>query len=97
MLRLLLVLILLAAVGFGAAFSYYNPQAVQVDWLAQQTELPLGVLLLGGMLAGFGLALLVLGPAWWVQRLRVRRLQKALLRQSGELDSLRALQADDPS
>lgn len=94
MLRILLLILFLAAVAAGGAFSYHNPQPVAVDWLVRSTQQPLGVLLLGAMLSGFVLAMLVLGPAWWVQRLRVRRLQKSLLRQSGELDSLRALEAD---
>lgn len=91
MLRLLLLVLFLAAVAAGGAFSYHNPQPVAVDWLIQSTDQPLGVLLLGAMLTGFILAMLVLGPAWWILRMRVKRLQKSLLRQSGELDSLRAL------
>ncbi len=91
MLRILLFILFLAAVAAGGAFSYHNPQSVDVDWLFESTQQPLGVLLLGSMLAGFVLAMLVLGPAWWIQRMRVKRLQKSLLRQSGELDSLRAL------
>jgi len=94
LLRLLLIILFLVAVAAGGSFSYHNPQPVVVDWLVQSSEQPLGVLLLGAMLAGFLLAMLVLGPAWWVQRVRIRRLQKSLLRQSGELDSLRALGSD---
>lgn len=91
MVRLLTLLIALACVAVGATFSYYNPQPVEVDWLVRQIQVPLGLLLLGAMLCGFLLAMLVLMPVWWFLRIRVARLQKSLLRQSGELDSLRAL------
>lgn len=89
--RIFLLVLCLVAIAAGAAFSYYNPAPVTVDWLAGTSEIPLGVLLLAAMLAGFLLAMLLLGPTWWILRLRLRRLQKSLLRQSGELDSLRAL------
>ena len=46
------------------------------------------------MLAGFVLALVLLIPLWWMQRIRLHRLQRTVLRQSGELDSLRGLQLD---
>lgn len=94
MARIILVVLSLAAVAAGAAFSYHNPGEVAVDWLAGTAEVPLGLLLLGATVTGFLLAVLMLGPLWWFQRLRVRRLQKSLLRQSGELDSLRALSAE---
>ena len=95
MLRILTLLLAVLALLVGAAFSYFNAQPVQVDWLLGQSQLPLGLLLLGAMLGGFVLAMLLIGPAWWYQRLRTARLQKALLRQSGELDSLRALKQDE--
>lgn len=90
--RIVLLILFLLAVVAGAAFSYHNPTPVTIDWLAGSSELPLGVILLAAMLAGFLLAFILLGPTWWILRLRLRRLQKSLLRQSGELDSLRALQ-----
>jgi uncharacterized membrane protein YciS (DUF1049 family) len=92
--RVLFIALALLALALGATFSYFNPQAVRVDWLYAQGDAPLGMLLLGAMLAGFVLALILLIPLWWVQRIRLHRLQRTVLRQSGELDSLRGLQLD---
>ena len=64
MLRILTLLLAVLALLVGAAFSYFNAQPVQVDWLLGQSQLPLGVLLLGAMLGGFVLAMLLIGPAY---------------------------------
>nr|MBV6629944.1 DUF1049 domain-containing protein [Oceanococcus sp. HetDA_MAG_MS8] len=92
--RVLFIALALAALAIGATFSYFNPQDVSVDWLYSQGSAPLGLLLLGAMLAGFVLAMVLLIPLWWMQRIRVHRLQRTVLRQSGELDSLRGLQIE---
>ena len=60
MLRILTLLLAVLALLVGAAFSYFNAQPVQVDWLLGQSQLPLGVLLLGAMLGGFVLAMLLI-------------------------------------
>lgn len=90
--RKILVLVL-AVLMFcvGAAFSYHNPQVVEINFLAGHLQLPLGALL---MTVVASTALLVTILAWVLglpRRAELMRLKRRLERTEKELDRLRSL------
>jgi len=89
--RLLVILLLLAAFCLGAAISYHNWSAVPFHYLAGRTELPLIALLLGAFLLGaMVIGLLDVGRLWAMRR-ESRRLQRRLQDAEAELKTLRNL------
>lgn len=67
--RLILALLILFAVACGALFAALNGARVSIDFYLFQVDLPIGIALLGTLLAGWLLGGLV---AWSGQR-RLRR------------------------
>ncbi len=93
--RILILLVLIVMFCIGAAFSYHNPQAVQLNYLIGETELPLGALLMACVAITISLMVLL---AWLIslpgraERLRLRR---RVDRAEKELDKLRQLPLQD--
>ena len=89
--RLLFFLLVVGAVCFGAAFSYYNVAPVTFHYLAGQVEMPLIWLLIGAFLAGAAaMWLLDLARLFALSR-ESRRQQRQIAQLDAELKSLRAL------
>ncbi len=93
--RLIILALLLLSFCLGAAISYHNPQAVELNYLAGTLEQPLGVLLV--LVAALCVAIMVL--IFWAltlpQRAERARLRRRLDKAESELASLRTLPLQD--
>ena len=94
--RLLFFLLVVGAICFGAAFSYYNVAPVTFHYLAGSIEAPLIWLLIGAFLAGaVAMWLLDLARLFGLSR-EAKRQQRQITRLEAELKSLRALPLAEP-
>lgn len=93
--RLLVLILLLLTFSLGLAFSYHNPQAVTLNYLAGSLDAPLGVLLIATMALSIALMIAI----YWVlslpRRAEVRRLKRRIDKAESELDGLRSLPLKD--
>ena len=94
--RLIVLLLSAAVFCLGAAFSYFNREAVRVDYLLGEVELTLGLVLV----AVFGGTVLLSLCIFWLwsiaQRAELRRLRRKLERNEAELSNLRNLPLNGP-
>lgn len=93
--KIIVLLILVVTFCVGAAFSYHNPNAVTLNYLAGSMQLPLGALLMGTVALTVCLMVLlgwILSLPGRADRLRLRR---RVDRAEKELDKLRNLPLQD--
>lgn len=93
--KLIVLLIVVATFLVGAAFSYFNPDPVALNYLAGTLQLPLGALLMAVVALTVCLMVLlgwVLSLPGRAERLRLRR---RVERAEKELDKLRNLPLQD--
>lgn len=93
--RIVVLLLVIATFCLGAAFSYHNPQAVTLNYLAGQTEIALGALVMATV--AFSVAVMVL--MFWLislpRRAETLRLRRRLEKAENELHNLRQLPLKD--
>lgn len=89
--RLLLMVLLVVVLVFGASVGYFNAQPVRFNYLFGELELPLIAILIGDFAFGVGVTLLVLLSRLLSLRLEAGRLRRRLRDTESELRALRNL------
>lgn len=95
MLRMLRTILVLLALLLGMVFALMNHQAVTVDLLFDQFELPLVALLIINLLLGLVIGILIYMPRQLALRLDLERTRKKLATAETEIRNLRNLPIQD--
>ena len=94
--RRIVVLSVLAVVfAIGAAFSYHNPQAVDLNYLAGTLQAPLGAVLTAAIAVTVAVLVLVYAVLSVPRRAELARLRRRLDKAETELSRLRSLPLKD--
>jgi uncharacterized membrane protein YciS (DUF1049 family) len=79
----------------GAAFSFHNPQAVQLNYLIGQAEFALGALLMSVIAATVAFMVLIYWILGLPRKAELARLRRQLQKAESELANLRKLPLKD--
>lgn len=93
--RIVVLLVLLAAFCFGAAFSFHNPQPVEFNYLAGQIQAELGALLIGAVALTVVFMVAIYAVLMLPRRAELARLRRRLSKAEDELGRLRKLPLKD--
>ncbi len=93
--RIVVLLLLIVMFLMGGAFSYHNPQAVDLNFLFGQAQFPLGALLMGAVAGAVALMVLIYWALTLPRRAELLRLRRRLQKAESELASLRNLPLKD--
>ncbi len=93
--RIVILILLIATFCLGAAFSYHNPQIVELNYLAGNFSPPLGALLMAVVAGTVGLMVLIYAVLGVPRRAELARLRRRLEKAESELVNLRNLPLQD--
>jgi len=93
--RILLIIVVLAALAFAAGFAWLNPDAVQLDLGFGVFEVPVAYAFIACLAAGWALGLVT--ASFWLMRSarEKRRLKKSVNRAEAEIENLQKLPLTD--
>jgi uncharacterized membrane protein YciS (DUF1049 family) len=89
--KIILLVVLLCILVFGASIGYFNAQPVIFNYLFGTTEFPLIAVLIAAFSAGIVLTIVVVSGRLFTMRIELGRLRKQLREAEGELRTLRNL------
>ncbi|NGY06194.1 LapA family protein [Solimonas terrae] len=91
MTRLVVLVVLLVILAFGASVGYFNAQPVIFNYLFGTAEFPLIAVLIAAFSIGIVLTIAAVSSRLFSMRLELGRLRKQLREAEGELRTLRNL------